>query len=368
MKVDEALKIGGKGGRGAGLRSGDQVSAALVGACGGGLEHRFQEGDVEAGALEEAGEGAVFEIVGEGGGFVVVGEVIAAEVDHDAHGRRREELVHVPAAVGDRLEDEDRFEEEIRLVGAEKPERGGAGLRIDEEVDGVLDERVIGREEANVFADNRAGAVEGGEHPIGRNRREALHVGVARVQENVALLVVLDAHAEVVEEVIEKISQEWVGVDGADAFDDPRGDVAVKGVELEQAVAALFHFRRERAAELDRFRNEGVELGPGDLGAAGTVVVREGEEAGLELVLIVVATVDQGFEGIEPAVIPLDDAFLGAAGDVGDVDADGLGLADAVEAADALFEEAGVEREVEEDEVVGELEVAALAADFRADE
>ena len=67
-------------------------------------------------------------------------------------------------------------------------------------------------------------------------------------------------------------------------------------------------------------------------------------------------------------MIPFNDAFLGAAGHVGHVDADGLGLADAVEAADALFEEAGVEREVEEDEVVGELEVAALAADFGAEE
>ena len=45
-----------------------------------------------------------------------------------------------------------------------------------------------------------------------------------------------------------------------------------------------------------------------------------------------------------------------------------LGLADAVEAADALLEQLGVAREVEEDEVVGELEVAALAADLGADE
>ena len=94
----------------------------------------------------------------------------------------------------------------------------------------------------------------------------------------------------------------------------------------------------------------------------------EGEEAGLELVLVVVAAVEGGLEGVEAAVIPFDDAFLGAARDVGDVNADRLGLADPVEAADALLEETGIEGEIEEDEVVGELEVAALAADFGAEE
>jgi hypothetical protein len=50
------------------------------------------------------------------------------------------------------------------------------------------------------------------------------------------------------------------------------------------------------------------------------------------------------------------------------VDADGLSLADTVEAADALFKEAGVQREIEEDEVVGELEIATLAANLGANQ
>ena len=55
---------------------------------------------------------------------------------------------------------------------------------------------MVGREEADVFADDGAGAVEGGEHAVVRDRGESLHVGVARVEEDVAGLVVLDAHAE----------------------------------------------------------------------------------------------------------------------------------------------------------------------------
>jgi hypothetical protein len=50
------------------------------------------------------------------------------------------------------------------------------------------------------------------------------------------------------------------------------------------------------------------------------------------------------------------------------MDVDRAFLADAVEAADALLEEFDVVGEVKEDEVVGELEVAAFAADLGADE
>ena len=47
---------------------------------------------------------------------------------------------------------------------------------------------------------------------------------------------------------------------------------------------------------------------------------------------------------------------------------DSRGLADAVEPADALLEQFGLERQVEQHEVMRELEVAPLAADLRADE
>ena len=50
------------------------------------------------------------------------------------------------------------------------------------------------------------------------------------------------------------------------------------------------------------------------------------------------------------------------------MDIDVSGLADAVEAADALLEDFGIAGEAEEDEVAGELEVPAFGADFRADE
>jgi hypothetical protein len=52
----------------------------------------------------------------------------------------------------------------------------------------------------------------------------------------------------------------------------------------------------------------------------------------------------------------------------GDMDMDGRCLADAVEAADALFQQLGIVGQVEQDEVVGELKIPTFAADFRANE
>jgi hypothetical protein len=84
----------------------------------------------------------------------------------------------------------------------------------------------------------------------------------------------------------------------------------------------------------------------------------------LEVVAIIVTAVERRFEGIEAVVIPFGDGFLGASGDKGHMDADCLGLANAIKATDALFYESGIERQVEQHEVMRELEIAPFAADF----
>ena len=368
LEIDEPLEVGGQGGGRAGLRGGDQRSTMFLGPRRGGLDHLFDEADVEPGAFEEADEHAVFEIVGEAGGFIGVAQIVAPQIDDHPHGRRREKLVHVPAGIGDGFEDENRFEEEVWFYAPEETEGGGASLRVDEQIDGVLHQRVVGRDKANIFTRDRAGAIEGRQHPVLRNGGKALHVGVAGIKEQISRLVILESHPKVVEEIGEKRAEKRSGVDGADAVDDVGRDGGVEGVKFQQTVSALFHFQRKLAAELDGLGDEGVELGLANLGTAGAVVMGEGQEAGFEFFLIVVAAVERGLEGVEAAVIPLDDALLGAASDVGDINADRLGLSDTVEAADALFEEARVQREIEQDEVVGKLEIATLAANLGADE
>ncbi len=50
------------------------------------------------------------------------------------------------------------------------------------------------------------------------------------------------------------------------------------------------------------------------------------------------------------------------------MDVHGARLADAVEAADALFKDFRIAWQAEQNEVAGELEIATFTADFRADE
>jgi hypothetical protein len=73
-------------------------------------------------------------------------------------------------------------------------------------------------------------------------------------------------------------------------------------------------------------------------------------------------------EGIQAFVHPAHQYFLRAAGDGGHVQVHVASLADAIEAADALFKHVRVEGQVPENQVLRELEVAAFGADFGSDQ
>jgi hypothetical protein len=73
-------------------------------------------------------------------------------------------------------------------------------------------------------------------------------------------------------------------------------------------------------------------------------------------------------EGTESIVVPVEKNRLRAALEVWDVDVDDLSLADAIEAADTLLQQVGIERQIEQDEVMGKLEIASLRTDLGADQ
>ena len=70
-------------------------------------------------------------------------------------------------------------------------------------------------------------------------------------------------------------------------------------------------------------------------------------------------------ERIEAFVVPAQQCVLRGAGEGAGVDHDVVLLADAIEAADALFEQIRIERQVPQHQMMGELEIAAFRADFR---
>ena len=121
-----------------------------------------------------------------------------------------------------------------------------------------------------------------------------------------------------------------------------------------------------------QLRFEGFATGAafGEQRVPGLVLaaVEQRQQARAELVLQGVAGGAGIEEGVQRLVIPLEQALLGAVLQVRYVQLDGVSLADPVEAADALLEQVRVGRQVEQHQMVGELEVAAFAADFRADQ
>jgi len=291
------------------------------------------------------------------------------DVHQHADGRGGEELVHVPLGISHGFEDEDRLEEEVGFVGFEHAEARGAGGRVDEEVDAVGDERVVGGDEADVFAGDGAFAAVGRQHAVAWDRRETFHVGVGGVEVEVALFELLHVDAKMIEDVGEDLAGGRVGVGGAHAIEDLFGDVAVEGIQLEEAVATFLELELEVGAKGFGFGNEGVELLAGVFfEAAFTVGGGEFEEARAEGFGVVVAAVERRLEGVQAEMIPLGDGGIGSAGKIGDVNLNRIRLANTVEAADALLDEARVEREIPENEVVGELEVAPFAADFGTEE
>ena len=87
-----------------------------------------------------------------------------------------------------------------------------------------------------------------------------------------------------------------------------------------------------------------------------------------KLVQQFVAAFEVTFKGIQAFVVPTRQNLLRAAREKRNMDLDVFGLPDAIQPADALFEQLRVERQVKQDEVMGELEIAAFAADFRTDQ
>ncbi len=73
-------------------------------------------------------------------------------------------------------------------------------------------------------------------------------------------------------------------------------------------------------------------------------------------------------EGIQRLVVPLEQVRLRSALQIRDVQLDAVLLTNAVQAPDALLKQVGVGRQVKHHQMMGELEVAALTADFRADQ
>jgi hypothetical protein len=351
--VEELGLHGGGGGFG-------EFLGAFAGDFLGATEHFGDDLVLDGRLIEEAlgaatDEGGVVE-------FGLVGDVFEGVVDDDADGGGGEEAVDVEGGGGGAFGDVNALDEEAVGFGAAPDGEGGVALfAAEEEIEGAADEGVVGGEEGELLTRQGAGAVEGDGEAFFGQGGEGVGDEFAAMEEVVAVGEFFDMESEEVEHLNEEGFEVAVFVSGAEVVEEFVDLGGRAGAEFEEAVLTASETGLEFLVRGGGFFDEGGEVFFGEaVGEDGDF----GGEGGLNFG----GAVDGGFEGIEALVIPESEGFGAGAGEVGNVDVDGGGLADAVEAADALLEEFDVAGEVEEDEVVGELEVAAFAADFGADE
>ena len=98
-QVDEALDIGGERGAGLDLRSGFQLARPRICMLGRKIEQFLEQPEIKTRTLKKALEHGVLEIRSDRSGIANGSEIVAPEVDENAHRRRRKKLIHVPARV-----------------------------------------------------------------------------------------------------------------------------------------------------------------------------------------------------------------------------------------------------------------------------
>ena len=217
-------------------------------------------------------------------------------------------------------------------------------------------------EELHVLAGQRELAVIGDGHAFVVTERET---GVehlfARTQDQCILRVILAVDAEGIEQAFHVDRQGELVILFEDRLHQCLTLAGAAGIQLQQAVAAGmqlgFQCFAGGAARIE-------QRGP----VAVMATFEQCQQARAELLLQGVAGRTGIEEGVQGGVVPLEQALLGAAFQIGHMQFDGVALADAVEAADALFEQVRVGWQVEQHQMMGELEVAAFGADFRADQ
>ena len=293
------------------------------------------------------------------------GQVVAVGIEQAAQCRRGQVTPQLQASRCHHLADEQQFEQHGTGLERLVLDQGDGGIAHgagQHQVHAALHHRVFPGQELHIFARQRLGAVVGNGHTFVVAQREAgVEHFFARLEDEGVLGVVFAVDAKGVEQRFHVDRQGELVVLLEDGFYQRLAFTRAARVQLQQAIAAGVQFGFQALAFV---------TGVGDQAVPGLAVAafEQRQQAWAELVLQGVAGRAGVEERVERFVVPLEQAFLRAALQVGDMQLDGVLLADTVQTADTLFQQVRVGRQVEHHQVVRKLEVAAFAADLGADQ
>ena len=367
-ELTEAEDLGVELGRHLALGLGDQVREVLVDDVFRFLDQEREDPFPDLGSAHMGVGVAGPDHTGEGFAVDERAGVVALGIDQDAQGCGWQETIDVKGRWGDAFEEEDGFEVEpgALAVGPEA-EAGVSLVDAEDQVECAGDQRVIPGQELDVFTGEGAGAIAGDGQAFERKAGEGLGENARGTESPGACRDLLDVDVEVIEHGDHEGIERGIGILFADLVDDAGGQLWSERVQFEKTVASLFETGGEFESGGAGLGDEGGEVGLGGLGAF-VEFGGHGGDAWAETFEQCASALEVFFEGVQAFVIPADEELLGAANDERKVQLDLGCLANAVESTDALFEQFGVEGEIEHHEVMGELEVATFAADLGTDE
>ena len=317
------------------------------------MDHRLRRGDQLA--AEVAVDRSQLAVEGIERHFLT--QILAVLVHQQTDRCRRHETVEL--GMGRRLGNEDQLQQDgadgQRLV-LEQGNRGSTDLGAQDQVDAAAHHGVIPGEQRHVIPRQGGVAIEGDGHAILRQPREAgdQHVIPGGQHQRVLATVIL-IDADLVEHLEGEGDHAGVVIFGGQLVDQLLGGGATAGVDLQQAIAALFQTGLERLVQFAGLDQQGVEGGL-IAGVGGQQLeqfiahcfeYRASGRAGL-------------LECVQTIVIPELQGALGGALQIGNVDLDGILLTDTIQSADTLFQQIRVERQIEQHQMAGKLEVATL--------
>ena len=175
-----------------------------------------------------------------------------------------------------------------------------------------------------------------------------------------AVVFVLDA--ELAEDMIHVLAQFFRALGGGHCGQHDFRARAIEGIQFQQTIAAarqdLFDFDGAGARLLEQGGDRSLVTGRRHAGFEWrTKFAVQGRPCRANML-----------EGVDTFVQPAHQHGLRGGAETRHMDLDGMPLADAIEAADALFDQIGILRHIEQHQMARKLEVAALAADFGTDQ
>ena len=241
----------------------------------------------------------------------------------------------------------------------ERGDVGVAGLAAEHHLHGPGHQRMFPAQKAEVFAVKRPGPVKGHGDAFGAEARKIIPRAMfAGAQDPAGGGVFFIGDPEHGKHLFHIGHQPRRGLGLADRPDERLGRGLAAGVEFHQPVppGALRLF--DLGGMLGRGRDQVARIGC-------RRVQRRCQRLG-ESFMDAIGRVTAFGKQVQPLVIPGKQDRLGRALEPGDMNMDGLALADAIQPADALFEQVRVQRQVKQRQVLRELKIAPLAADLGA--